>query len=203
MDKMESELSSRGEIYKITCPIGKVYIGQCVLYLSNGKKYGHIGRWRTHITDSRRKNGGTCRRLNEAIRFFGESNFSVELIKTVHVLELDFHEQEYIKKYDSTNIEKGYNLREGGKHSRASLETRQLMREKRMQYTLPLPSEETKIKISNTLINNVERFDHDGKKLPKYIKYIDWKDRRGYAIVSHSKCKLKYFVSIKKPLDEL
>lgn len=65
------------------------------------------------------------------------------------------------------------------------------------------PKEDTKKKISDTLINNIQRYDHLENKLPKYVKFIDWKDRQGYAIVSHPKCKIKYFVSNNKRLDEL
>jgi len=35
------------------------------------------------------------------------------------------------------------------------------------------------------------------------MKFINWKDRKGYAIVSHPSCKLLYFVSSKKSLDDL
>ena len=64
-------------------------------------------------------------------------------------------------------------------------------------------SDETKIKISNALINNVIRYDHSNNILPKYVKFINWKDRQGYAIISHPKCKIKYFVSKLLILDEL
>lgn len=64
-------------------------------------------------------------------------------------------------------------------------------------------TKETKDKISQSLIEATERFDHQQNKLPKYMKYVDWKDRKGYAIVSHPGCKLKYFVSKKKNLTDL
>ena len=35
-----------GEIYCIISPSNKKYIGQCVKYLSNGKKWGYLNRWR-------------------------------------------------------------------------------------------------------------------------------------------------------------
>jgi hypothetical protein len=168
--------SEQGEIYKITSPDGKIYIGQCVSYLSNGKKYGTKGRWQTHRTDSRRKNGGSCRRLNEAIRNFGEDKFKIETILVTHVSLLDLYEELTISLFDSTKPDIGYNLRLGGNHSRPSLETRELMRIKRLQYTLPPPSQETKNKISKTLIDNVVRTDQDGNTLPKYVKFIDWEE---------------------------
>lgn len=62
---------------------------------------------------------------------------------------------------------------------------------------------ETKERISQSLIDATERVDHENNKLPKYMKHIDWKDRKGYAIVSHPKCKQKYFVSKNKDLKTL
>ena len=58
-------------------------------------------------------------------------------------------------------------------------------------------------KISDTLTSKKVRLNHDDSQLPKYIKFINWADRRGYAIVNHPQCKLKYFVSKSKPLQEL
>lgn len=78
----------KGEIYKVTCPEGKIYIGKCVQYLKSGEKYGTNGRWTGHLSDSRRSNGGSCRRLNEAIRRHNETGFSVEVIRIVDESEL-------------------------------------------------------------------------------------------------------------------
>ena len=64
-------------------------------------------------------------------------------------------------------------------------------------------SEETKKKIANTLIERKIRFGHDGRQLPKYIKYIDWTDRKGYGIFSHPRCKKKDFTNKKYTLEEL
>ena len=40
------------------------------------------------------------------------------------------------------------------------------------------------------------RYDFDGTVLPKYVKFIKHKDRFGYSIECHPKCKKKQFVSI-------
>jgi hypothetical protein len=193
-----------GEIYKITCPDGKIYIGQCVSYLSNGKKYGTHGRWLNHLADSRRQNGGNCRRLNEAIRMFGENAFIVETLLTTHISLLDFYEEITISLLNCTNIVHGYNIRQGGNHSRLSHQTKQTMSFNRQVKPCFKQQHEqlTKEKISKTLINNVVRYNIDNKILPKYMKYINWKDRQGYAIVSHPECKLKYFVSRKQTLED-
>ena len=78
---------SIGEIYCLTSPSGKKYIGQCVKYLSSGKKWGYISRWKEHIRDSKTKN--YCRLLNNAIVKYGEENFKVELITECNILEMN------------------------------------------------------------------------------------------------------------------
>lgn len=185
------------------CPNGKVYIGQCVSILSNGTIYGTHGRWINHLSDARRYNGGNCRRLNEAIRVYGAQSFKVEKLLQTHVSLLDMYEEATISLLDSTNPEHGYNLRYGGNHSRLSEITKEIMsinRRNKPCFAQP-HTQETKQKISQTLISNVVRTSHTGSILPKYVKFIDWKDRKGYAVVSHPKCKLKYFVSKATDLD--
>jgi group I intron endonuclease len=196
-----------GEIYCITSPSKKKYIGQCVCILSNGKPYGTIGRWKSHITDAHRSSGGTCRRLNYAIRKYTPAAFQIDVLLVTKLEYLDHYEERLIMEYDTINKDKGYNLRLGGNKSRLGSETRLLMSqaqmgEKNHNYG-KTPSLERRQKISDSLINSVERFSHNGELLPKYVKHIDWHDRKGYAIVSHPKCKIKYFVSRKQHLDEL
>lgn len=194
----------QGEIYKLTCPTGKVYIGQCVTILSNGSKYGTRGRWLSHISDSKRQNGGNCRRLNEAIRLYGDEKFTVETLLNVNTYMLDEYEAKFIALYNSTNIDCGYNLRHGGNHSRLSADTRAIMSKNRiLKPNFQQPhSESTKQKLRDANIDKVIRYGHTGQILPKYVKYVNWKDRKGYCIVSHPQCKIKYFVS-NQSLDDL
>jgi hypothetical protein len=65
-------------------------------------------------------------------------------------------------------------------------------------------TETSRRQISDSLIAKTKRIGHDGKPLPKFVKYINWKDRKGYAIISHPKCKSMNFASTKelKTLDE-
>jgi hypothetical protein len=44
-----------GDIYCITSPSGKKYIGQSKQKLSNGKKWGYLRRWNDHISDSKKR----------------------------------------------------------------------------------------------------------------------------------------------------
>ena len=54
-----------GEIYLIISPTKQHYVGQTLLYSSNGKRFGSLKRWVAHQSDARASNGGRCRLLNE------------------------------------------------------------------------------------------------------------------------------------------
>ena len=45
-----------GDIYCVTSPSGKMYVGQCVQTLSNGKKWGFKQRWNQHLRDAQKIN---------------------------------------------------------------------------------------------------------------------------------------------------
>ena len=64
-------------------------------------------------------------------------------------------------------------------------------------------SEEQRKNIRNKLIERVKRYNHRGEELPKYVKFLDWADRKGYSITSHPRCKKKDFVSSRETLDNL
>lgn len=93
-------------IYKITNKInGKVYIGLTTQTLEY--------RWGRHLTEGRNINNN--KHLYKSMRKYGENNFIIEQIdETDDFVKLGELERYYIKMYDSTNIEKGYNLTAGG-----------------------------------------------------------------------------------------
>ena len=93
-------------IYKITNKVNnKVYIGLTTLTLEY--------RWKRHITES--KNVSNEKHLYKAIRKYGLENFLVEEIDHSSSLEeLGELERKYIKQFDSTNPNRGYNLTAGG-----------------------------------------------------------------------------------------
>jgi hypothetical protein len=107
-----------GEIYKITNLItNKMYIGQTRShYLNKGKyrPFGHIGRFKSHISESKNINKyNACRYLNSAFNKYGIENFKCELIVNCEINELDNYEKKYI--YDlNTRFPNGYNLTNGG-----------------------------------------------------------------------------------------
>jgi hypothetical protein len=119
---------------------------------------------------------GYTRVINELDKF-GEDNMKVQPIISCRKNLLDYYNDYFIKIYDT--------LEPNG-----------------LNFEKSKVKEDVKSRISKTLINNAIRYDDNGEQLPKYVKLIDWKDRKGYAIVSHPKCKLKYFVSNKKSMEE-
>lgn len=105
-------------IYKITNNINeKVYIGQTIGTLQNRWNHHGIPKEKTYFA--------------KAIRKYGRENFKIEQIDSATTKE-ELNEKEiyWIKFYDATNRDKGYNIKIGGSSS-------------------PCP-EEIKIKISNS-----------------------------------------------------
>ena len=95
-------------IYKATNTInGKVYVGQTINSLEHRKS--------GHERDARSEKKTTVYFHNALIKH-GFENFDWEVLKEcTSQEELDYYEDYYIKKYDSRNKEKGYNLKSGGK----------------------------------------------------------------------------------------
>jgi hypothetical protein len=115
--------------------------------------------------------------LLKEIQKYGKDNMTIQPLATCRKDKLCEFQEHFIKEFN-TYVPNGFNRKKKVKN-------------------------DVKERISKTLVDNVVRYDVDGEELPKYVKYMDWKDRRGYAIVSHPSCKLKYFVSKVKPLATL
>lgn len=99
-------------IYKITNQVNeKIYIGQSINIES---------RWIQHIATAKNNEfyGHYRSLLYRAMRKYGTDKFIFEIIEECDVSILDERESYWIKYYDSTNREKGYNLLSGGKQGR-------------------------------------------------------------------------------------
>jgi group I intron endonuclease len=95
-------------IYLIRCLAnGKVYVGQ------TSKAFEE--RWRRHVNDALEGESG-CPIFYRAIRKYGPENFEIRaLCFAENCAEADFLEESFISRYDSTNPQKGYNIKPGGR----------------------------------------------------------------------------------------
>jgi group I intron endonuclease len=111
----------------------------CRIYLLtntiNNKIY--VGQTWMHLKDRMGKDGrgySNCPYLFAAINKYGSENFKYYLIEECFTqVDADLLETKYISQYKSNDLSIGYNLKDGGSHGKHS--------------------EESKIKISNTLKN--------------------------------------------------
>lgn len=90
----------------------------CIENLINHKKY--IGqsknikaRWRSHKSDLRRNAHGNDY-LQKAWNKHGEENFQFYILEECDIDIINDREQYYIKLYDTTNRDYGYNMESGG-----------------------------------------------------------------------------------------
>jgi group I intron endonuclease len=138
---------SYGIIYKATCPIGKIYIGQTVKSLTR--------RIRNHKYQSLKE--GTHSPFHESVLAYGIEAFAWEQIDTAgSKAELDSKEKHWIALYDSMNPDKGYNNQSGG-INKYTLSTETLKKFSMVQEGEKNPmygkhhSEETRKKMSKSL----------------------------------------------------
>ena len=131
------------EVYKITNKItGKIYIG--ITNQGSGARYRH------HWYESRI---GEPSPIHRSMAKYGEDNFTLEIIDFAETYEeLKEKEKFWIKKFNSTDRNVGYNLTEGGDGTFGrthSEETKEKIRQKALGRKI---SEETKKKMSEARI---------------------------------------------------
>lgn len=142
----------------------KIYIGQTVSHRKNHNRYrpfGHIGRFKDHVSEAvcntKQKQ---CRYLNQAIRKYGSDVFTVDVIETCSLEQLNDKEIHYISEYNSL-YPHGYNLTIGGKNCYVKkIEKDEYTPNKNTKLR---HSDTTKIKISEGIHNYYE--SHPSKKL--------------------------------------
>lgn len=173
-----------GDIYCLTSPSNKKYIGQCVQNLSSGKKWGYLKRWYQHCYEAK-TNKGFCRLLDNAIRKYNPDSFKVELLRECSIEELDYYEQYYIS-ICNTLTPNGYNLTTGKSESRQSEETKR----KRSESMIGKNK-------GKSLQKRIRQREEDSN-LPKYLRsYNDSSGKSGYRVNNHPVLKDKSFVSKK------
>ena len=129
----------------------KCYIGQAQKFIGReNKKWGTIGRWKSHLREALKTKNDHCILLNQAIRKYGIQNFEVSKICDCNQTNIDNLEIHYIKQFNSL-VPTGYNLKTGGANGKDSLETREKKRLMRLGKT---HSESTKNNISKGQLGN-------------------------------------------------
>lgn len=122
MTDCESCENKYGFIYKVISPSGKEYIGQVTEFFKGGRKNGIRTRWLKHCGSARRYDKKGCLVLNSAIRLYGSQNFTVVRLMKCKLDVIDMFEQLYIKTH-KTLVPHGYNIQDGGTHTKHSEET--------------------------------------------------------------------------------
>ncbi len=107
--KEQEEPSENGlvDIYLITGPTGKRYVGQACCVNKQGRAHGTAGRFRQHCSVHKSFH------INRAIQKHGASNFQVQTLATVTREKADASERFAIVAYNSL-APAGYNLTSGG-----------------------------------------------------------------------------------------
>ncbi len=177
-----------GDIYCLISPSGKKYVGQCVKYLSNGKKWGYVNRWKDHLREIK-YGKNYSRLLNNSIKKYGSNNFKIELLKECLTEELNYYETFYIHELNTLSPN-GYNLTTGGSNGRNSEETKELKRNSMIG------------KNKGKILSKRQRKRPEDETLPKYLRYyIDKNGKEGYRISNHPNLKDKSFLSKKITLE--
>lgn len=176
----------KGVIYMITCKEnGKKYIGQAVNFVGqNNVKWGTEGRWKSHVREALHGKKDHCTFLNNAIRKYGSDNFTTETLCEVPIPELNDRETEYVTLYQTTNPEKGYNLKRGGGQAKFTEESNKKRSESKKGI---VHSKEACKKMSINQIGNrrtaKKRKYPEDANLPKYITALRKKGAiTGYTI---------------------
>ncbi|AYV75824.1 MAG: GIY-YIG catalytic domain-containing endonuclease [Terrestrivirus sp.] len=160
-----------GVIYFLYCKISKKgYIGQASNYVSGNLIWGKNGRWKSHVREATSGSKDHCVLLNQAIRKYGQNQFSILTVEEVEEDRLDEKEKFYIEVFGSISPN-GYNLEKGGRVCKIISEE---SRKKHSESTKgKILSDELKKKLSVEQIGLVR--DHYRRKyeedvnLPKYI----------------------------------
>ena len=170
-----------GIVYRAISPSGKSYVGLTAGDFKSPAESDRANqkRWSEHALDSKRPDGGSCRKLNAAIRKYGADKFKLEILLECDDSQLDDMEVRMIKAY-ATFGPMGYNLTTGGNSNKNfSDESKELMRTAQLAAAAHKFQDWPEVEIPAHMI----RWNRE-EKVYSY---------RGYAIHKHPKCSFKVF----------
>jgi hypothetical protein len=160
------------DLYLIECIItNKKYIGQCKQYLSSGKKWGYMNRFKQHMAPSSK-----CVKLKHSLRKYGTGSHRIKRLLECKEDNIDSLETAFIIIFGTIHP-KGLNLETGGnRYKILSDHTRKKMSISHTGHCNYL-NPESPIKISSGLKrywvkNPKTKLDHNGNQLPLYIGTI-------------------------------
>jgi hypothetical protein len=167
-DKQRTIIKDYNEVYIITSPSNKQFVGSCPITISSRGCSSLV----KFIKQKMKQETKYKLLYEQAIKYIDQINeFKIEVLLCCKKTKTNKFEKIYIDQFKSELNNKEYKPKKNH-------------------------TDETRHNISKTNIRNALRLSHDEKEiLPTYMKAIvSWNDRGGYAIVSHPKCKKKDFV---------
>jgi hypothetical protein len=191
-----------GCIYMCTSPSGKKYIGQHNSHKVSTRISAHYQKYQSFlkekiILEQNKKDypdkihpsqpKGFCTALFLAFEKYGYDNFKWEVIKwNIPRSKLNEEEDASILEHN-TMTPNGFNLRlnkvHGGK---------------------PAVSDETRVRMSDAIKNNLElyrKYTKELEGLPHHVLFFKSGDTCGYKITNHPLCKERHFLSYIKDFD--
>lgn len=134
--------------------------------------------------------------LSKALRKYGHNNFEWTVLKECNKIEeLNFWEKFYIKLLSTTNVELGYNIREGGSNSPLSEQTKKKLSIINKGKIIP---DEVKEKISKALKGRVMTNIHKQRMRENHSHY--WQNRK---LSSEHKAKISKYKQTEEQLKKM
>ena len=190
------------EIYQLTAPNGKIYIGQANCYIRSGDKWlahGFEGRWKAHKKAAQSQTQDYCKALCNSLRKYGPDSFKSEVLLRVPKSLANHYETKFILTLD-TLVPNGLNLMARGDSNHISKETRQKMS---ASAKVRVYSVDCRAAVSRG-VREVHRARAKGKGVPCGVSQIKWGVHTGYRVVVkyQGKRRGKAFMSRKLSMPE-
>lgn len=195
-----------GEIYELEGPNNKRYIGQCKFWI--GKKvrckHGMDKRWEQHVRGAIHPNSKTYNTLlSRAIQKYGADAFTRRSLIICRIDQLDYYEVKYIRQRN-TFAPEGYNMTTGGNLQNFCRETRAKIGAKKtgaLHHMFGKSWDEvSKEKMRASKLGH--HYNPAYRHLPNHVLHYTNARKEGYYIFNHPKLKNKYFLSMKKTMNE-
>jgi group I intron endonuclease len=152
---------------------GKIYIGQ--------SKYLNT-RYREHKCELL-KGIHHNTYLQKSVDKYGFENFEYRILKRCPVDELDYWEEFYIKKYETLNREKGYNIKQAGNESEMPEEVKKKIQQANLGKNGKLTAEQVE-RIKLDFLNGIDghiladEYGVDFTTINKITRCVNWKQVR-------------------------